>query len=110
MNEIHMQSHVFNVEESEGNLWNHDALGRAHLATQQIALRKELKPDAKLGTLLHELIHMIADINSLALDETTISVLANGVQSLIVSNSYHDSYLSNVIKEASEYEGNRETT
>lgn len=64
--------------------------GRANPMKGWIKVAKECGKDQFCSTLLHEVIHCIADINDLEklmdLKETGISVLAAGIYSFIKSN------------------------
>ena len=69
------------VEQDPGD-WASHALGRSNSKTCEILLNKHLNNDLKAQVLLHEVIHLIADMNDLkALEESEalVSALANNL-------------------------------
>lgn len=79
----------FQVVEDLPNEWSHNGVGRSALSTGTIRIKKDMPEDIKQGTLLHEVIHMIADMNDLRMvseNETIVSVLATGIMEVLRSN------------------------
>lgn len=75
------------VEEPPGE-FTEDSMGRSSLMRGQITLRKDLPEGIKMQTLLHEIIHMIASMNDLELNdsEVEVSTLASGLLALFRDN------------------------
>lgn len=61
-------------------------MGMANPSTGVIRLSRSLSPDMLQSTFLHELIHCIADMNSIELTEQTIDGLALAFNSFLKSN------------------------
>lgn len=64
-------------------------MGRWDQMTSTITIRSDLPEDVRLSTLIHEVIHAIADMNDLGRimdDETTVSVLANNLFAFLSDN------------------------
>ena len=75
---------TFHVEDP--SLWSECALGRAYLKEAKILVASGMNKDMEDSTLIHELVHMISDIQGLDLDEMQVSALGVGVYSLIKNN------------------------
>jgi hypothetical protein len=68
------------VTETDPEDWAENGMGRCSQIKARITLRKDMPDDARLSTLLHEVTHLIADMNGLdklASDEIQVSVIAN---------------------------------
>lgn len=76
------------LRECEPGSWSEGGMGRSNQAKGEILVRGDMSEDIKMQTLLHETLHMIADMNSLEIvkEETTISVLANGLITFMKDN------------------------
>jgi hypothetical protein len=61
---------------------------RAMLAAGRIVLKEDMPEEIKMATLLHEILHFIADLNDLPIvkNEQVISGLANGLMTFFKDN------------------------
>ena len=77
------------VETSDPADWSTNGMGRSDHTKNKITLRAGMPHDLEGNTLIHEVIHMIADMNSLAVgsDEVAVSALANGLFAFLRDNS-----------------------
>ena len=69
--------------------WASGGMGRSCQVTNKITLRRGMEADVEGGVLLHEVLHMIADMNnlkSLIDDETAVSVIANSLNAFLRDN------------------------
>ena len=69
--------------------WASGGMGRSCQSTNKITIRPGMDMDVEGGVLLHEVIHMIADMNELKNiinDETTVAVLANSLNAFLRDN------------------------
>ena len=83
---IKILSQEVEVKESNPQEWSDNGMGRSSTKDNRILINKDMPDDAKTNTLLHEVIHMIANMNSIELNETAVSVLANGLFSFMREN------------------------
>jgi len=84
---INLLNHVIDVEQSDPGLWSERSYGRALLIEGKILINKVATPSVYKHTLIHELIHMIYDINGVDHpDERDIDMLAIGIVDLIANN------------------------
>lgn len=70
--------------------WAPGGMGRSSQINSRITIRKGLQDDTEIGVILHEVLHMIADMNELKHiqdDETTISVLAHSLNAFLSDNA-----------------------
>ncbi len=68
----------FELIESSPGMWNRGAMGRSHYGDCKILLDENLPENVKMQTLMHEIVHMIYQMNDLPhMDEATISGLSN---------------------------------
>jgi hypothetical protein len=86
--------HTFQVIVRSAELSGSRNLGSSNLHDQKIILKKELPHDVMCSTLLHEVMHMVADLNSIELGEQDIDNLAIGMLSLIRNNKELIDYIS----------------
>ena len=86
MKEIKLLEHKFNLCIEDPGLWVEDELGKCSLKNGKILLNKNLPKDVLSSTLLHEVTHMIADLNSIDLDEQVVDNLSLGYLSFIKNN------------------------
>lgn len=78
-----------NIVYSDPEDWASGGMGRSCQITNRITLRKGLESDVEGGVLLHEVIHMIADMNNLSdlgKDEVTVAVFANSLNAFLRDN------------------------
>lgn len=74
--------HTVQVRTEDPGAWSSNGIGRSHSGRAEILLKSGLPEEVRQSTLLHETIHMIADMNSLkgiTDEETTVAVLANAL-------------------------------
>jgi hypothetical protein len=83
-----LYSHNFEIVETDPQAWSPGGMGRASQMTGQVHIRTGMPSDVKDITLLHEVIHLIFDMNGIELkdSEVTVSVIANGMFSFLRSN------------------------
>lgn len=74
------------VEYSDPSLWSEGALGRAYILESKIIINDTLKDDLKLLTLIHEVTHLISNLQGVELDETQVTALSHGFYSFIKNN------------------------
>ena len=70
--------------------WASGGMGRSCQTTNRITIRQSMPIDVEGAVILHEVIHMIADMNNLEKiinDETTVSVLANALNAFLRDNN-----------------------
>ncbi len=75
-----------NVIEENPTLWSENGMGRCSTVAGIIRIKKSMPEDIKQATLLHEVIHLIADMNGLKISETTVSVVSTGLMEVLRSN------------------------
>jgi hypothetical protein len=82
-------SMVIEVVEEDPSDWAPNALGRSSTIKGRISIRKGLPEDILLETVLHEVIHMIADVTAIGIrgDETSVSVLSCALSSFLRDNT-----------------------
>lgn len=69
--------------------WATNGMGRSNELTNRITLRTGMQKDVEGQTLLHEVLHMIVDMNQLEKiknDETIIAVLSNALNAFLRDN------------------------
>jgi len=74
--------HTVTVITESPKAWSTNGIGRSDTGKAMILLKDDLPDEVRQSTLLHEIIHMIADMNALpglTDSETTVSVLANAL-------------------------------
>lgn len=74
------------IIEEDGTAWAPNTLGVADMVNSRILLREGMKKDLRDSTLVHEAIHMIADIIGVPLDEEQTRQMTAGFYSLVVDN------------------------
>jgi hypothetical protein len=87
-NVIRVQATRFVVDLCDPAEWAPHAMGRSNVITGRIVLRRDMPEDILLETLLHEVIHVIADTNGLAIrnDETVVSTLSVALMQFMQDN------------------------
>ena len=78
------------LDYSDPGDWASGGMGRSCQVTNRITLRKGMDADVEGAVLLHEVIHMILDMNGLediTKNETAVSVLANGLNAFFRDNN-----------------------
>lgn len=84
---IKVLGHNIKVELDSPGDWSEYGLGRANLLTQTIKLNEALKDDARNVTLLHEIIHLVSDMNAMELTESQVSTLATSLYTIVNENT-----------------------
>lgn len=84
---IRILAQKITLRETDPGSWLSNGMGRCNQAKGEILLRADMAEDVKMQT-LHEILHMIADMNGLKMneDETAISVLACGLMTVLRDN------------------------
>ena len=77
---INIMGHEYDLIEESPGMWS-QGIGRSNAYTGKIKISEDITEEAKLSTLLHEVIHVISDLCDLPTkdDERAISVLAVGL-------------------------------
>ena len=83
---IKILDHEIDVEYCNPNIWAENGLGRCSAGLLKILVSNKAAKDIQDSTVLHEIIHMIFDLNSLEYHESTVDALALGINSLIKNN------------------------
>jgi len=78
----------YEVREADPLGWNQGSMGCVNIIESKILINENMNDTQKASTLMHEIIHIIADQNSLecACSEQEVTILANGVYDFIVNN------------------------
>ncbi len=66
--------------------WDENTLGDNDCSTNLIRLRKGLPASRQIDTFLHECIHVMLEGHDFALEEAIVSLLGEGITSLIQNN------------------------
>jgi hypothetical protein len=74
---------VFDIKESDPSGWSEGGMGRCSVKDATILINKKMAGDVKNSTAIHEVLHAIDDMNSLGLNETQVSVLANALYDVL---------------------------
>ena len=101
--------HTVTVITESPKAWSTNGIGRSDTGRAMILLKDDLPAEVRQSTLLHEIIHMIADMNSLTGltdNETTVAVLANAMFAWMRDNKeavavMADIYIPNVSRQES---------
>ena len=83
---IDLLDHSIVVTNENSGAWEETAMGISCLTRQECCINSALEGDALSCTILHELIHIIEEINSMQLSEQDVSNIAVGFLSLIKRN------------------------
>lgn len=84
---IKLLSHDISIIVESPVAWGHDtSMGRADIKTQTIRISDRLSDGIALNTLIHEILHLIANLNDIELSETQVGVIATGLFTLIQDN------------------------
>jgi len=79
---IKILDHVIKVDIEDPGMWKQGVLGMASITTSGIKLSSDLEPDIKQSTFLHEVLHIIEQLNGLDVGHPAIDMLAVGLHSL----------------------------
>lgn len=79
---------VYEVREADPLGWNQGSMGCVNIIESKILINENMVETQKASTLTHEILHIIADQNSLdwAGSEQDVTIVANGVYDFIVNN------------------------
>ena len=83
---IRLLAHDIRVIVESPAHWSEGGLGRASLKDQTIRLNEAMLKDVRYSTLLHEIVHLISDLNTIELTEVQVDVVAMGLFTLIKDN------------------------
>ena len=85
---INILGHRYTVSEWPSDLWAGNGLGRSDIATAQLSLKSTIPADLKKSTLLHEIIHQLADLLDLPMKESELAIsgLAVGLYNVLRAN------------------------
>lgn len=86
---------VVEAEEGDKDFYDHlqedgkSYYGRAvYGATQKVVLLKDIQPDRKAVTMMHEVIHIISDTYGLELEEHMVIILAAAMTQVLKDNEW----------------------
>ena len=100
MSTFKLLSHNITLKINDPSTWAESGMGRCYLPKLEILINKEMSPDIQGSTLIHELMHMIADMHSIEINEQQIDALTLGIYSFIKENP---KMIDNIIKGKSLY-------
>ena len=86
MSTIKLLSHKITLKVNDPSMWLESGMGRCYLPKLEILINKDMPPDIQGSTLIHELLHMIADMNSLKITEQQVDTMSLGIYSFIKEN------------------------
>lgn len=85
---IRIMAQWFTIEESNPEAWGTNCqMGRSNSMNGTILIRSDMPEDIKLGTLIHEIVHVVADMNGVQLKEHVVASLANGLMTVLKDNA-----------------------
>ena len=84
--QMRVLGHRVEVQSSDPGMWSDTGMGRSSIGACSIQIKSSLPCDAFNSTLLHELLHMIADHSALGLTEQQIASLAAGLYTIMRDN------------------------
>ena len=79
MSTIKLLSHKITLKVNDPSTWAESGMGRCFLPKLEILINNSMPPDIQGSTLIHELIHMIADMNSVEINEQQVDIKYLGV-------------------------------
>ena len=75
---IRIMSVEIDLVENDPGIWERGAIGRASFKHGQIFIAENIPETTKMQTLMHEVVHVIADMNDLPhMDDAMVSGLSN---------------------------------
>lgn len=79
---------LYEVREADPLGWNQGSMGCVNVIESKILINENMVETQKASTLVHEVMHIITDQNSLdcAHSEQDVTIIANGVFDFIVNN------------------------
>lgn len=70
------------------SIWAENGMGRCSVKDLQILINDKMPYDMQTSVFIHELVHMIVDMNSIELTEQSIDGIALGILSFLKNNVY----------------------
>lgn len=86
MDKLNILEHQITVLFQDQTFWNTGSMGRASLKDSKIGINPTMTPEVQASTLLHEIIHIIADALSLEVKEPVIDGIAMGLFQVLRRN------------------------
>jgi len=83
---IRILDHDIKVEFSNPEAWSEGAMGRCDMKEARILINSSIDKDMQGSTFMHEVMHMIADMNNIEISEQSIDGFALGITSFIRNN------------------------
>lgn len=83
---IKINGQEIKITESDPAGWSENGMGRWLGKKGEILINDQMPQDIKDSTLLHEIIHALADMSSLEMSEIQVAVLSNGLFETLRSN------------------------
>lgn len=83
---IKVLDHEIKVYLEDPEEWTSGGMGRASVKSGIIRINKNMSDDTVQSTFIHELVHIIADLNSIELNEQTVDGIALGIHSFLKNN------------------------
>jgi hypothetical protein len=84
--EMKLLGHRIEIQGCDPSMWTDTGMGRSSIGTCKILIKSTMPCDAFNSTLLHEILHMIADHSALNITEQQNSALAAGLYSVMRDN------------------------
>lgn len=81
---------TYNIKIVESNSRIDDTMGRVDSKTGEITLSKEMLPEIKFKTLIHEIIETINEENELGLKHPQIQSIAVGFTNVLLENNIYN--------------------
>ena len=75
-----------NVKFTDPTDWDQGAMGRCNVLTSTLMVNNTMEPDIQRQTLIHELVHWIAIVGSVELNEEEVDTMAIGFNSFLANN------------------------
>lgn len=83
---IRVLDHDIKVVFSDPEAWAEDAMGRCDMKRGEILINSTIDKGMQGSTFMHELVHMIADMNNIEISEQSVDGFALGMTSFIRNN------------------------
>ncbi len=83
---IKLLDHEIKVKLEDPGNWDRNNMGHSDIGAGTITIDNTMPTDTIQSTLIHELIHIIAGLNSISLTEQSVDGLAIGIYSFIKNN------------------------
>ena len=86
MQKIKLLSHNVTLNVNDPSTWVESGMGRCYLPKLEILINSNMAAEIQGSTLIHELMHMIADMHSVEITEQQIDAMSLGIYSFIKEN------------------------